>query len=212
MPLSNKALNALLKKFDDELKATNGSDALNTAQKREAKYWEGKTRSTASCGTGGTGYGDTSYGTEKDNISEWINGNRSENLSAILEDMKGELSGGISITMSPANGTVTPWVPVKVTVNVDEGTKYTYDDKSITTGITEDTDKAIVSSQGHVYTYTFPRPEAWGTGNDNGNTKDTRSYIINAALVDQSTECPGLSTEAIVQVKLADEGDDYCTE
>jgi hypothetical protein len=97
-------------------------------------------------------------------------------------------------------------------VNVDEGTKYTYDDKSITAGITEDTDKAIVSSQGNVYTYTFPRPEAWGTGNDNGNTKDTRSYIINAALVDQSTECPGLSTDAVVQVKLADEGDDYCTE
>ena len=211
-PLDSETLQDLLEKFDGELTAKNGSSSLNTAQKREAKYWEGKTRSTASCGNGGTGYGNTSYGTEKDNISDWIDGNRSENLSAILEDMKGELSGGISITMNPANGTVTPWIPVKVTVNVDEGTKYTYDDKSITTGITEDTDKAIVSSQGNVYTYTFPRPEAWGTGNDNGNTKDTRSYIINAALVDQSTECPGLSTEAIVQVKLADEGDDYCTE
>ena len=211
-PLDSETLQDLLEKFDGELTAKNGSSSLNTAQKREAQYWSGKSRSKASCGNGDTGYGNPTYDTEKGNISEWINGNRSENLSAILEDMKGELSGGISITMNPANGTVTPWVPVKVTVNVDEGTKYTYDDKSITTGITEDTDKAIVSSQGNVYTYTFPRPESWGTGNDNGNTKDTRSYIINAALVDQSTECPGLSTEAIVQVKLADEGDDYCTE
>ena len=212
MPLNSETLTALLNKFDGELTKDNGTSDLNTAQKREAQYWSGKSRSKASCGNGDTGYGNPTYDTEKGNISEWINGNRSENLSAILEDMKGELSGGISITMNPANGTVTPWIPVKVTVNVDEGTKYTYDDKSITTGITEDTDKAIVSSQGNVYTYTFPRPESWGTGNDNGNTKDTRSYIINAALVDQSTECPGLSTEAIVQVKLADEGDDYCTE
>ena len=212
MPLNSETLTALLNKFDGELTKDNGTSDLNTAQKREAQYWSGKSRSKASCGNGDTGYGNPTYDIEKGNISEWINGNRSENLSAILEDMKGELSGGISITMNPANGTVTPWIPVKVTVNVDEGTKYTYDDKSITTGITEDTDKAIVSSQGNVYTYTFPRPESWGTGNDNGNTKDTRSYIINAALVDQSTECPGLSTEAIVQVKLADEGDDYCTE
>ena len=212
MPLNSETLTALLNKFDGELTKDNGTSDLNTAQKREAKYWDGKTRSTASCGNGGTGYGNTSYDTEKGNISGWINGDRTEKLGTILNNMTGELSGGISITMNPANGTVTPWIPVKVTVNVDEGTKYTYDDKSITTGITEDTDKAIVSSQGNVYTYTFPRPEAWGTGNDNGNTKDTRSYIINAALVDQSTECPGLSTDAVVQVKLADEGDDNCTE
>ncbi len=212
-PLDSETLLDLLEKFDGELTAKNGDSSLNTAQKREAQYWSGKSRGKASCGNGDTGYGNTDYGTEKGNISGWIDGDRSEKLGGLIHDMEGnEISGGISITMNPANGTVTPWIPVKVTVNVDEGTKYTYDDKSITTGITEDTDKAIVSSQGNVYTYTFPRPEAWGTGNDNGNTKDTRSYIINAALVDQSTECPGLSTEAIVQVKLADEGDDNCTE
>ena len=212
-PLHSATLKALFDKFDGELTAKKGSSELNTAQKREAKYWDGKTRSTAACGNGGTGYGDTSYSTEKGNIEGWIDGDREEILGGLIHDMEGnEISGGISITMNPANGTVTPWMPVKVTVNVEDGTKYTYDDKSITTGITEDTDKAIVSNTGDVYTYTFPRPEAWGTGNNNGNTKETRSYIINAALVDQSTECPGLPTEAIVQVKLADEGDDNCTE
>ncbi len=203
---------SLAVKFNGELTATKeGATTYKSAQAREAEFWEGKSRGTADGNGGDTGYVNQSYSTEYGNLTNWIVGDRDEKITSKVGGMTGEMSAGISITTSPANAIVTPWIPITVTVNVSDNAEYIYDDSAITEGITVDVDKAITSKSGNVYKYTFPRPSDWGT--DNVYTPIQQIiYPINAKLKVYETTCPGLSNEAGIYIKLKDEGNDICVE
>ncbi len=203
---------SLAVKFNDELTATKeGATTYKSAQAREAKFWDEKSRSKADGNNGDTGYTDKDYSTEYKNVTGWITGDRDEKLISIVGGMSGEMSAGISITTSPANAIVTPWIPITVTVNVSDNAEYIYDDSAITEGIIVDVDKAITSKSGNVYKYTFPRPSDWGTNNVDTPIQQI-VYPINAKLKVYDTVCPGLSNEAGVYIKLKDEGNDICGE
>ncbi len=205
---NNGPLLKLATTFNKEL--TSKTEGQTSAQEREASFWTGKTRATADC-SGDTGYTDKSYSTEYNNLSGWIKGDRDENLTSILGGMSGEMSAGISITTSPANAIVTPWIPITVTVNVTDGVEYIYDDAAISEGIALDVDKAITSKSGNKYTYTFPRPADWG--NNNVDTPIQQIvYPITAKLKVYDTVCPGVNNETGVYIKLQDEGNDICGE
>ena len=194
--------------FNEEL--VSKTEGQTSAQEREDKFWDGKSRSSAECG-GTHSYSQSSYSNEYGNVKNWILGDRDENLTSILDGMSGEMTSGISITTSPDNAIVTPWIPITVTVNVADDAEYIYDDSSITQGIELDVDKAITSKSGNKYTYTFPRPADWNV--DNVETAiEQIVYPINAQLKVKDTTCPGVSNETQIRIRLRDEGNDICGE
>ena len=183
---------------------------LTTAIKRESKRWSDDFRCNAECG-GGTGYNSQSYDNSLKTLNEWITGNRTTNLTAAISNLNGASSAGITITMEPTTGITTPWVPVKVLVNAPASATIKYDDTSITEGITEKKDKAIKTVNDKLYTYIFPRPTSWGTGNV-ATPIEQKTYEIRAIMTNASDDCPGVSNEAVATIKLADEGNDNCVE
>ncbi|MEE1174804.1 MAG: CotH kinase family protein [Paludibacteraceae bacterium] len=183
---------------------------LTTAIKRESKRWSDDFRCNAECG-GGTGYNSQSYDNSLKTLNEWITGNRTTNLTAAISNLNGASSAGITITMEPTTGITTPWVPVKVLVNAPTSATIKYDDTSITEGITEKKDKAIKTVNDNLYTYIFPRPTSWGTGNV-ATPIEQKTYEIRAIMTNASDDCPGVSNEAVATIKLADEGNDNCVE
>ena len=183
---------------------------LTTAIKRESERWSDDFRCNAECG-GGTGYNSQSYDNSLKTLNEWIVGNRTTNLTAAIENLNGASSAGITITMEPTTGITTPWVPVKVLVNAPTSATIKYDDTSITEGITEKKDKAIKTVNDNLYTYIFPRPTSWGTGNV-ATPIEQKTYEIRAIMTNASDDCPGVSNEAVATIKLADEGNDNCVE
>ena len=183
---------------------------LTTAIKRESKRWSDDFRCNAECG-GGTGYNSQSYDNSLKTLNEWITGNRTTNLTAAISNLNGASSAGITITMEPTTGITTPWVPVKVLVNAPASATIKYDDTSITEGITEKKDKAIKTVNDMLYTYIFPRPTSWGTGNV-ATPIEQKTYEIRAIMTNASDDCPGVSNEAVATIKLADEGNDNCVE
>lgn len=183
---------------------------LTTAIKRESKRWSDDFRCNAECG-GGTGYNSQSYDNSLKTLNEWIVGDRTTNLTAAINNLNGASSAGITITMEPTTGITTPWVPVKVLVNAPASATIKYDDTSITEGITEKKDKAIKTVNDNLYTYIFPRPTSWGTGNV-ATPIEQKTYEIRAILTNASDDCPGVSNEAVATIKLADEGNDNCVE
>ena len=194
--------------FNEEL--VSKTEGQTSAQEREDKFWVGKSRSSAECG-GTHSYSQSSYSNEYGNVKNWILGDHDENLTSILGGMSGEMTSGISITTSPDNAIVTPWIPITVTVNVADDAEYIYDDSSITQGIELDVDKAITSKSGNKYTYTFPRPADWNV--DNVETAiEQIVYPINAQLKVKDTTCPGVSNETQIRIRLRDEGNDICGE
>ncbi len=183
---------------------------LTTAIKRESARWSDDFRCNAECG-GGTGYNSQSYDNSLKTLNEWITGNRTTNLTAAISNLNGASSAGITITMEPTTGITTPWVPVKVLVNAPASATIKYDDTSITEGITEKKDKAIKTVNDKLYTYIFPRPTSWGTGNV-ATPIEQKTYEIRAIMTNASDDCPGVSNEAVATIKLADEGNDNCVE
>jgi hypothetical protein len=215
--LSKAKISNLFTTFSAELeKSQEGKESENnsSAVERENSYWNGKTRATAECG-GNTGYSNTEYSVEKTNLIEWIEGNREkslvsreENLATEIGKLKGETMAGISLTLNPANGITTPWMPLTVTVNVEEGVEYNYDDTSITEGIS-DAEKARITKSGNKYKYLFPRPTDWGEGNVD-TALEQKVYPITVGLKVIDTQCPGINNEASAYIKLTDEGNDIC--
>ena len=183
---------------------------LTTAIKRESERWSDDFRCNAECG-GGTGYNSQSYDNSLKTLNEWIVGDRTTNLTAAISNLNGASSAGITITMEPTTGITTPWVPVKVLVNAPASATIKYDDTSITEGITEKKDKAIKTVNDNLYTYIFPRPTSWGTGNV-ATPIEQKTYEIRAIMTNASDDCPGVSNEAVATIKLADEGNDNCVE
>ena len=182
---------------------------LTTAITRESARWPDDFRCDAECG-GGTGYNKQSYDNSVTTLNEWITGDRTTKLSAAIENLEGATDAGITITLEPTTGVTTPWVPVKVLVNAPANATIKYDDTSITEGITEKNDKAIKTVNDKLYTYIFPRPAAWGTGNV-ATPIEQKTYEIKAIITNASSDCPSVSNEATATIKLADEGNDNCT-
>ena len=183
---------------------------LTTAITREGKRWSDDFRCTAECG-GSTGYNSQSYSNSVKTLTEWITGDRTTNLNAAIANLKGASAAGITITLEPTTGVTTPWIPVKVLVNAPASATIKYDDTSITEGITEKNDKAIKTVNDKLYTYIFPRPAAWGTGNVATPIED-KTYEISATITNASGDCPSVSNTATATIKLADEGNDNCVE
>jgi hypothetical protein len=116
-----------------------------------------------------------------------------------------------NLVLNPGNGVTTPWVPVTLTVEAPAGYDYTYDDSEV-----EAAEGVIIKKLGNdAYSYTFPRPEAWGTGNDANasDPRDPRLYEINVSLnvevIDNT--CGSVDTEKHATITLQDEGDDNCS-
>ena len=199
--LHSTALKAKVETYEAELK---------TAIKREGARWSDDFRCQAECG-GGTGYYSQSYSNSVKTLNEWIAGNRTTNLNAAINNLEGATDAGITITLEPTTGITTPWVPVKVLVNAPANATIKYDDTSITEGITEKNDKAIKTVNDKLYTYIFPRPAAWGTGNV-ATPIEQKTYDISATITNGGSECPSVSNTATATIKLADEGNDNCVE
>ena len=116
-----------------------------------------------------------------------------------------------NLVLNPGNGATTPWVPVTLTVKAPAGYDYTYDDSEVETA-----EGVIIKKLGNdAYSYTVPRPEAWGTGNDTNasDPRDPRQYEINVSLnvevIDNT--CGSVDTEKHATITLQDEGDDNCS-
>jgi hypothetical protein len=110
-----------------------------------------------------------------------------------------------SISFEGAPYVTTPWEPITIIVNVPKGYNYTFDDTKLTQIASPDTPIKKVS--GSEYTYSFPRPQEWGTGNSQtGDSWGEKTYTISATL-NGVTETCGTTTAT---VKLQDEGNDNC--
>ena len=110
-----------------------------------------------------------------------------------------------SISFEGAPYVTTPWEPITITVNIPKGYNYTFNDTQLTQIASPDTPIKKVS--GSEYTYSFPRPQEWGTGNSQtGDSWGEKTYTISATL-NGVTETCGTTTAT---VKLQDEGNDKC--
>ena len=110
-----------------------------------------------------------------------------------------------SISFEGAPYVTTPWEPITIIVNVPKGYNYTFNDTQLTQIASPDTPIKKVS--GSEYTYSFPRPQEWGTGNSQtGDSWGEKTYTISATL-NGVTETCGTATAT---VKLQDEGNDNC--
>ncbi|MBQ2025732.1 MAG: hypothetical protein II215_04590, partial [Paludibacteraceae bacterium] len=107
------------------------------------------------------------------------------------------------LTITPATGTTTPWVPISYTVDTNETFEMSYPD-----GLTSLPNIEITQSNyGKTYTYNIPRPTDWGTGNATP-ARTAKTYTIQAMLTGSSAECPSIGTATVT---LNDEANDKCT-
>jgi hypothetical protein len=109
----------------------------------------------------------------------------------------------LKLTITPATGTTTPWVPISYTVGTNETFEMSYPD-----GLTSLPNIEITqSNNGKTYTYKIPRPTDWGTGNKTP-AREPKTYTIQAMLTGSSAECPSIGTATVT---LNDEANDKCT-
>ena len=116
------------------------------------------------------------------------------------------ISTSASISIDPANPETTPWEPVTITVNPQEG--YVYE-LSYTGNNLAGVDGVIIKQNGDSYTYYIPRPDSWGTG-DSNPVRTAVEYGIKAQLkVDgEASECE--LNDATVIIQLKDEDNEDC--
>ena len=115
------------------------------------------------------------------------------------------ISTSASISIEPATPATTPWEPVTITVNPEEG--YVYE-LSYTDNNLANVDGVIIKQNGDSYTYYIPRPNSWGTGDSNSRT--TIGYGIKATLKveGEATQCQMSETTATITLK--DEDNEEC--
>ena len=192
---------------------------LGAAKDREIVKWPSNHRVADACGGPGTGYNDIDYATSYTALENWIKGdltsvnaenasyNRVTNLNYLINKMEGEPLL-FDLTVNPLNGVTTPWIPVTITVEAPEGYEYTYDDSAI-----KAEKGVIIKHVGDKYSYTFPRPEAWPTGNVDTPIAPKFYEVevkLNVSAVDNS--CGGtFETDKKTTITLQDEGNDLCT-
>lgn len=192
---------------------------LGAAKDREIVKWPSNHRVADACGGPGTGYNDIDYATSYTALENWIKGdltsvnaenasyNRVTNLNYLINKMEGEPLL-FDLTVNPINGVTTPWIPVTITVEAPEGYEYTYDDSAI-----KAEKGVIIKHVGDKYSYTFPRPEAWPTGNVDTPIAPKFYEVevkLNVSAVDNS--CGGtFKTDKKTTITLQDEGNDLCT-
>ena len=192
---------------------------LGAAKDREIAKWPSDHRVADACGGPGTGYNDVEFTTSYTALENWIKGdltsvnaenasyNRVTNLNYLINKMKGEPLL-FDLTVNPINGVTTPWIPVTITVEAPEGYEYTYDDSAI-----KAEKGVIIKHVGDKYSYTFPRPEAWPTGNVDIPIAPKFYEVevkLNVSAVDNS--CGGtFKTDKKTTITLQDEGNDLCT-
>ena len=192
---------------------------LGAAKDREIAKWPSDHRVADACGGPGTGYNDVEFTTSYTALENWIKGdltsvnaenasyNRVTNLNYLINKMEGEPIL-FDLTVNPINGVTTPWIPVTITVEAPEGYEYTYDDSAI-----KAEKGVIIKHVGDKYSYTFPRPEAWPTGNVDTPIAPKFYEVevkLNVSAVDNS--CGGtFKTDKKTTITLQDEGNDLCT-
>lgn len=196
---------------------------LGAAKSRETTKWPSNHRVNAACSGGVTGYNNVGFDASKTALVNWVGGelnanatsesssnSRVTNLNYLINKMQGDPLQ-FNLVLNPANGVTTPWVPVTLTVEAPAGYDYTYDDSEV-----EAAEGVIIKKLGNdAYSYTFPRPEAWGSGN-NANTSDPRDpryygvkVTLNVETIDNT--CGTVDTEKHATIILEDEGDDNCS-
>ena len=115
------------------------------------------------------------------------------------------ISTSATISIEPDEAVTTPWEPVTITVNPQEGYVYelSYTDNNLA-GV----DGVIIKQNGDSYTYYIPRP--WETG-DSDSDRTPINYVIKAQLkVDgEATQCNNMS-EANTTITLKDEENEDC--
>ena len=196
---------------------------LGAAKDRETTKWPSDHRVSATCNDGDTGYKDVSFDTSKGTLDAWVGGelnadatsesssnSRVTNLNYLINQMQGDPLQ-FNLVLNPGNGVTTPWVPVTLTVEAPAGYDYTYDDSEV-----EAAEGVIIKKLGNdAYSYTFPRPEAWGTGNDANasDPRDPRQYGVKVTLNVETVDntCGTVDTEKHATITLEDEGDDNCS-
>lgn len=196
---------------------------LGAAKSRETTKWPSNHRVSAACDGGGTGYNNVGFDASKTALVNWVGGelnadatsenssnSRVTNLNYLINQMQGEPLQ-FNLVLNPGNGVTTPWVPVTLTVEAPAGYDYTYDDSEV-----EAAEGVIIKKLGNdAYSYTFPRPEAWGTGNDANasDPRDPRQYGVKVTLNVETVDntCGTVDTEKHATITLEDEGDDNCS-
>jgi antitoxin (DNA-binding transcriptional repressor) of toxin-antitoxin stability system len=195
---------------------------LGAAKDREITKWPSNHRVADACGGPGTGYNDVTFKDSQDALEAWIDqdlveissesesASRASNLNYLIENMEGEPLR-FDLTLNPASGVTTPWIPVTITVEVPDGYEYTYDDSAIKAH-----EGVIIKSSTDKHSYTFPRPENWETGNQGeGNEIEPLFYEVNVSLNIETTETAScgeskFETSKTAIISLQDEGDDLC--
>ena len=197
---------------------------LGAAKSRETTKWPSDHRVNAACGGGlDTGYKNVGFDASKTALVNWVGGtlnanatsesssnSRVTNLNYLINKMQGDPLQ-FNLVLNPGNGVTTPWVPVTLTVEAPAGYDYTYDDSEV-----EAAEGVIIKKLGNdAYSYTFPRPEAWGTGNDTNasDPRDPRQYGVKVTLNVETIDntCGTVDTEKHATITLQDEGDDNCS-
>ncbi|MEE0990705.1 MAG: CotH kinase family protein [Paludibacteraceae bacterium] len=195
---------------------------LGAAKDREITKWPSNHRVADACDGPGTGYNDVTFKDSQDALEAWIDqdlveissesesASRASNLNYLIENMEGEPLR-FDLTLNPASGVTTPWIPITVTVEVPDGYEYTYDDSAIKAH-----EGVIIKSSTDKHSYTFPRPENWETGNQGeGNEIEPLFYEVNVSLNIETTETAScgeskFETSKTAIISLQDEGDDLC--
>ena len=197
---------------------------LGAAKSRETTKWPSDHRVNAACGGGlDTGYKKVGFDASKTALVNWVGGtlnanatsesssnSRVTNLNYLINKMQGDPLQ-FNLVLNPGNGVTTPWVPVTLTVEAPAGYDYTYDDSEV-----EAAEGVIIKKLGNdAFSYTFPRPEAWGTGNDTNasDPRDPRQYGVKVTLNVETIDntCGTVDTEKHATITLEDEGDDNCS-
>ena len=192
--LTLNALNDRITGYTTELTAK--------AESREKTYWSTRTRATAECKNGGTGYNDTYDAYEKvngqdvikskTNMINWIkdgNNYRRNKLGTLIGGLKGN---DVTISVEVPSET-TPWEIVTVKVTSPEA--YT---------LTGTENFVLISKSGDTYTYKIPRPSTWGKGG-NGDASTQATYPVTATMsVSIDDGCGNLSSSDTKNITLKD--------
>ena len=192
--LTLNALNDRITGYTTELTAK--------AESREKTYWSTRTRATAECKNGDTGYNDTYDAYEKvngqdvikskTNMINWIkdgNNYRRNKLGTLIGGLKGN---DVTISVEVPSET-TPWEIVTVKVTSPEA--YT---------LTGTENFVLISKSGDTYTYKIPRPSTWGKGG-NGDASTQATYPVTATMsVSIDDGCGNLSSSDTKNITLKD--------